>query len=66
MTTTESRLIPSEGTTQWDNTKYEEQMFYFNTIQRVGRYKHDCIVDPAVTEGLDYCFDCKAEVHRPR
>lgn len=62
ITTTEARLIPSNGRRQWEHTKYEEQMFYFNTVTRVGRYHHDCDVDPAAAEGLDYCFDCKAEV----
>lgn len=62
ITTTEARLIPSHGTREWDNTVYEEQMFYFNTVTRVARYHHGCSVDPHVSGGLDYCFDCKAEV----
>jgi len=62
ITTTEARLIPSAGKRQWDHTKYEEQMFHFNTMTRVGRYHHDCDVEPATAEGLDYCFDCKAEI----
>ena len=32
-------------------------MFYFNTTTRVGRYRHE-----AAEQGLDYCYDCKAEV----
>eukprot|EP00002_Diphylleia_rotans_P017913 TRINITY_DN3475_c0_g1_i1.p1 TRINITY_DN3475_c0_g1~~TRINITY_DN3475_c0_g1_i1.p1 ORF type:complete len:561 (-),score=88.29 TRINITY_DN3475_c0_g1_i1:168-1850(-) len=57
ITTTEARLIPSDGLHEYDNTAYEEQMFFFNTVQRVGLYNHDVI-----GEGLDYCYDCKAEV----
>eukprot|EP00730_Choanoeca_flexa_P012663 TRINITY_DN4501_c0_g1_i2.p1 TRINITY_DN4501_c0_g1~~TRINITY_DN4501_c0_g1_i2.p1 ORF type:complete len:548 (+),score=154.80 TRINITY_DN4501_c0_g1_i2:58-1701(+) len=58
ITTTEARLVV-EGfeTTEYDNMKYEEQMFHFNTITRVARYKHD-----VKGEGIDYCFDCRAEV----
>lgn len=41
----------------YDNTAYEEQMFYFNTRQRVALYPHS--VDG---EGLDHCYDCRAEV----
>ena len=36
---------------------YEEQMFYFNTVTRVGRYLHE-----VRAQGIDYCYDCKAEV----
>ena len=59
ITTTEARLIPTdcEVEQEFDNTVYEEQMFYFNTTTRVGRYHHD-----AAEHGLDYCYDCKAEV----
>lgn len=42
----------------YDNTAYEEQMFYFNTRQRVALYPH--FVEG---EGLDHCYDCSAEVH---
>lgn len=42
----------------YNNTAYEEQMFYFNTRQRVALYPHR-----AKGEGLDHCYDCRAEVH---
>jgi cap2 methyltransferase len=40
ITTTETRLVPSEGLYDYDNTKYEENMFYFNTAARVALYPH--------------------------
>ena len=57
--TTESRLIVSEDAEEvdYDHKKYEEQMFYFNTVQRVTFYPHDIEV-----EGFDNCFDCASEV----
>ncbi|MEM3062935.1 MAG: hypothetical protein QW303_05265 [Nitrososphaerota archaeon] len=58
-TTTESRLIVTQNEKKiYDNKKYEEQMFYFNTVMRVARYKHNII-----GEGLDHCYDCTAEIH---
>ncbi len=58
---TESRLISKEITTtliEYDHTKYEEQMFYFNTVTRPALYQHD-----VQGEGIDHCYDCRAEVH---
>lgn len=43
----------------YDNTAYEEQLFYFNTRQRCALYPHE-VVDG---EGLDHCYDCTAEVY---
>jgi hypothetical protein len=40
ITTTETRLVPSEGFHVYDNTKHEENMFYFNTTARVALYPH--------------------------
>lgn len=59
-TTTETRLLVTNSTNmiEWDNKKYEEQLFYFNNITRQSIYKHDVI-----SEGLDYCYDCAAEVY---
>jgi len=42
----------------YDHTVYEEQMFHFNTRQRTALYHHD-----VVGEGLDHCYDCRAEIH---
>lgn len=58
ITTTESRLIVTScEEKEYDNTKYEEQMFYFNTVTRVARYPHN-----VTGEGFDHCYDCRAEV----
>jgi hypothetical protein len=57
-TTTETRLVPhGHGRARWDCGRYERQMFYFNTVTRVARYWHD-----VTAEGLDHCYDCRAEV----
>jgi len=61
-TTTETRLVPyGHSRVIWNNKKYEEQMFYFNTVTRVARYPHPM---PVGRPGycLDYCYDCRAEV----
>ena len=62
ITTTETRLITKDNTVaeiEYDHKKYEEQLFFFNTVTRPALYKH------AVTdgEGIDHCYDCRAEVH---
>jgi cap2 methyltransferase len=59
-TTTECRLITGpdpDAVRVYDHKKYEEQMFYFNTVTRHSLYQHD-----VVCEGMDHCYDCKAEV----
>lgn len=61
-TTTETRLVPyGHGRVLWNNKKYEEQMFYFNTVTRVARYAHSMPVGKP-GYGLDYCYDCRSEV----
>lgn len=57
-TTTEARLISTGGVKQWDNSAYEERMFYFNTVTRLTAVDHD-----VESDGLDHCYDCAAEVH---
>jgi hypothetical protein len=59
VTTTESRLIADFNALEieYDNTKYEEQMFHFNTVTRVARYRHNIR-----GEGIDHCYDCTAEI----
>jgi cap2 methyltransferase len=62
ITTTETRLIPhGHDRVMWDNQKYEEQMFHFNTVTRVARYPHHMPVG-SPGYGLDYCYDCRSEV----
>lgn len=60
VTTTETRLITKKNSTamkRYDNKKYEQQLFYFNTVMRPSLYKHNYN-----GEGIDYCYDCRAEV----
>lgn len=57
-TTTEARLvITSIEYRKYDNLKYGDQMFYFNSITRVQFYDHDI-----VGRGIDHCYDCAAEI----
>jgi hypothetical protein len=42
----------------WDNKKYEDQMYYFNTVTRVTYYDHQVEGD-----GIDHCFDCRSEIY---
>jgi len=58
-TSTETRL-EIEGVpeiVEYDNKKYEDQMFYFNTMKRTMYYKHRM-----VGLGYDHCYDCSAEL----
>eukprot|EP00043_Microstomoeca_roanoka_P015870 m.159576 g.159576 ORF g.159576 m.159576 type:complete len:698 (+) comp16349_c1_seq3:1168-3261(+) len=58
ITTTEARLmVTGHSRRRYDNQKYEAQLFHFNTRVRVGRYAHG-----VKGEGIDYCYDCKAEI----
>ena len=62
ITTTETRLITKENTVaeiEYDHKKYEEQLFFFNTVTRPALYEHDVTEG----EGIDHCYDCRAEVH---
>ena len=56
----ETRLYVGEkaGKKEYDCVKYENQLFHFNTVDRVRCYFHDIDVD-----GLDHCYDCRAEVY---
>jgi len=59
--TTECRLITDsqkpQKTRVYDHKKYESQMHYFNVTTRPSVYPHD-----VKAEGLDRCYDCRAEV----
>jgi len=59
-TSSETRLIVDRDvkTKMYDCIKYENQLFRFNTVERVSCYQHD-----ARAYGIDHCYDCKAEVH---
>ena len=60
-TTTETRLIVEKSQINskklWDCKKYEEQMFYFNTITRC-----KCYIMPIKIDHLDTCYDCVTEI----
>jgi len=60
-TTSESRLIPFVPCIErdWDNMKYCDQMFRFNTVSRQQCYQHNVLH----TAGLDHCYDCCAEIY---
>lgn len=58
-TTSETRLVVDKNasTRIWNPVKYEDQMFYFNTITRVKYYPHDI-----KWKGYDHCYDCRSEI----
>ncbi len=57
--TTETRLVVPQHFSfkDYDNTVYEEQLFYFNNRARVKAYRHNII-----NTNLCYCYDCRSEV----
>ena len=59
-TSSETRLVVDRHVTtkMYDCVKYENQLYKFNTVDRVSCYKHE-----AKGLGIDHCYDCKAEVH---
>jgi hypothetical protein len=64
VTTTEGRLICRGDApfVSYNNTTYEEEMFFFNTLQRVSLYDHDCGSDRWPHSQYDHCYDCMAEI----
>ena len=65
--TTETRLITSGSApfTTYDVLKYNEQMYYFNTVTRSS--PHTGLKDEFRSRmsvlGLCFCFDCMSEIH---
>ena len=64
-TSTETRLIFKKNAKliQYDNQKYEEACYYFNTITRMKRYKTvlgDLVLQ---RDGVDMCYDCASFIH---
>jgi hypothetical protein len=59
-TSSETRLMVDQGNTKkmYDCLKYENQLFRFNTVERLLCYEHEINI-----AGLDHCYDCHAEVH---
>lgn len=60
-TTTETRLVVQKnaGFKIYDNTKYEEQLSYFNNVTRVTYYERQQKFNVI---GLDHCYDCSSEL----
>jgi len=52
---TETRLVPNGKIKEYDNTSYEERLFYFNTETRFRYYPHNYIC-------YGHCFDCMSEI----
>jgi hypothetical protein len=59
-TSSETRLLVDQGNKKkmYDCVKYENQLFRFNTVERLLCYEHKINI-----AGLDHCYDCHAEVH---
>lgn len=73
-TTSETRLVPFDEDAvpvqgrqyddwcplaMYDSHKYEEQLFYFNTVTRVTYYEHHV----SGASGICHCYDCRSELH---
>lgn len=58
--TTETRLVvPRNPEIKiWNNTVYEENMAYFNNVQRVSYYNHNI-----KSHCVDHCYDCSSEIN---
>lgn len=58
----ETRLITDgHSTKMYDPKKYEDTMYRFNLCTRHQVYKHNIPLD--IVDGLDYCYDCNAEIY---
>ena len=51
----ETRLVPNGKMKVYDNTSYEERLFYFNTETRFRYYPHEYIC-------YGHCYDCMSEI----
>ena len=51
----ETRLIPNGKLKVYDNTGYEERLYYFNTETRLRYYNHNY-------ECYCHCYDCMSEI----
>ncbi|CAF1079311.1 unnamed protein product [Rotaria sordida] len=58
----ECRLIVEKNAQiiTYDNEDFERAMDNFQNVTRTMYYKHD--LDTVKTEGLDHCYDCRAEI----
>eukprot|EP01060_Flectonema_neradi_P005941 TRINITY_DN13986_c0_g1_i1.p1 TRINITY_DN13986_c0_g1~~TRINITY_DN13986_c0_g1_i1.p1 ORF type:complete len:383 (+),score=42.55 TRINITY_DN13986_c0_g1_i1:52-1149(+) len=59
-TTTECRLVPTTGFTEYDHTVHEQRMFFFNTVVRNTSFRH--LFPDAEGVGFDFRYDCCREI----
>jgi len=64
-TSTETRLIVKKGAPmiKYDNRKYEEQLYYYNSITRSQPHEHLFGNTNLLDDKLDTCYDCAALVY---
>ena len=60
--TNECRLVVTKTSRSinYDTQKFLNSLQYFHHVDRVQYYDHD--MDSVATEGLDHCYDCRAEI----
>ncbi|CAF0970888.1 unnamed protein product [Brachionus calyciflorus] len=58
--TSETRLLVDKNakTRDYDCSRYENQMYYFNNFDRTDCFQHDIHA-----LGIDHCYDCRAHVY---
>jgi hypothetical protein len=58
---TETRLVVLNPNSKkiYNGKKNEEELFYFNMVQRPALYKHIKVLNPR----LDHCYDCTSEIY---
>jgi hypothetical protein len=44
----------------YNNQDFEDDLLHFQNITRIMYYKHN--MDDVDNEGLDHCYDCRAEI----
>ena len=59
---TECRLIVDKDfkLTSYDQSEFENSLLRFQNEKRIKYYEHN--MDDSETEGLDHCYDCRAEI----
>lgn len=58
--TAEARLVPQDGIKAYDVDGYNDQMHYFNVVERVRHYQPPMLLENPSERG--YCYDCTAEI----
>lgn len=61
-TSMECRLVVEKDAQliEYEFQKYYNAMKYFQNVTRIMYYEHD--LDTVQTEGIDHCYDCRAEI----